>query len=161
MASSCYETDRHSRRVASFVRSVAESLGVDPVLCEPLCAAALEHQKFRLARLRTNDFAITGSAGMILHRFAGGTSDFGPAIDSAAAILRTCDALDEAVEFSPYDAQLLRVALEEFLLDAEPCPDEVISALRELIGPCATTQPPERLPGTPLGGNRAAARPFR
>ena len=149
MASSCYETDRHRRRVASFVRLIAESLGVNSVLCESLWAAALEHQKFRLARLRTNDFAITGSAGMILHRFAGGTSDFGPEIESAAAILRTCDALDEAVEFSPYNAQPLRVALEDFLLDTELCPDEVISALRELIRPFATTEPAERLPVLP------------
>ena len=148
MASSCHETDRHCRRVASFARSVAENLGVSPVLCESLESAALDHQKFRLTRLRSNDFAVPGPAGMILHRFAGGTNDVGPCIDSAAAILQVCDAFDEAVEFSAWEAQPLSAAIEEFMADAEPWPGEALPALRELTRPGAAIQP-ERLPVMP------------
>jgi putative nucleotidyltransferase with HDIG domain len=148
MATSCSETDRHCRRVASFARSVAENLNVSPALCDSLESAALEHQKFRLTRLRSSAFAVPGPAGMILHRFAGGTNDVGSRIESAAAVLQLCDAFDEAVEFSAWEAQPLGAAIEEFMADAEPWPGEVLPALRELTRPRAALQP-ERLPVLP------------
>src|SRR5205807_8276903 len=73
--------------------------------------------------------------------------DFGPSIESAAAILRTCDALDEAIEFSPYDAQPLPAAIRDFMLDAEP--GDVISALGDLIRPGSAINATERLPVLP------------
>ena len=149
MASSCYETDRHCRRVASLARSVAEDMGVDRVICESLESAALEHQNFRLSRLRKNHFVLPGTAGMILHRFADGTNDFGAAIESAAAILRACDALDESAEFAAYEAQQLTAAIRDFMADAGQWPHEVESALRHLVPPAIQIAPGEKLPVLP------------
>src|SRR5579883_1285177 len=149
MASSCYETNRHCRRVASLARSVAEHVGLDPVIRESLESAALEHQKFRLPRLRQNDFASPGAAGMILYRFAGGTTDLGASIDSAAAILRACDSLDESIEFSAYDAQPLSAAIEDFMAQSGPWPRNVASALRQLVRRHARIEPGTRLPVLP------------
>jgi putative nucleotidyltransferase with HDIG domain len=149
MASSCRETDRHCRRVASLARSVAEHIGVAPVICDALESAALEHQKFRLPRLRQNHFEFPGAAGMILHRFAGGTNDLGPNIDSAATILRICDALDESAEFAGYDGQPLATAIQDFMVDAEQWPGEIMSALRHLVRPNVRFEPVERLPVLP------------
>ena len=149
MASSCYETDRHCRRVASLARSVAEHMGVDRVICDSLESAALEHQNFRLSRLRKNDFVLPGIAGMILHRFAGGTNEFGRSIESAAAILRACDALDESAEFAAYEARPLAGAIQDFMADAGQWPCEVGSGLLRLIRPGAPIEPGERLPVLP------------
>jgi putative nucleotidyltransferase with HDIG domain len=153
MASSCYETDRHCRRVASLARSVAEYMRVDRTICESLESAALEHQKFRLPRLRQNDFAFPGAQGMILHRFAGGTSDFGPSIESAAAILRACDAFDESIEFSAYHAQPLAAAVQDFMADTHQWPRDVASAFRRFVRPRVQSEPAERLPVLPAAAS--------
>lgn len=145
MASSCYETDRHCRRVASLARSVAENMDVDPVISQSLESAALAHYKFRLTRLRQSDFALPGTAGMILHRFAGGPWDLGPSIDSAAGILRLCDALDESAEFAAYECQPLTAAIHEFLSDAV----ELTPALQHLVRANVPIDPAERLPVLP------------
>jgi len=149
MATSCHETDRHCRRVASLARSVAEYMRVDRSICESLESAALEHQKFRLARLRQNDFAFPGVQGMILHRFAGGTSDLGRSIESAAAILRACDAFDEAIEFSAYDAQPLAAAVLDFMADTSQWPRDVASAFRRFVRHRVPVELAERLPVLP------------
>jgi putative nucleotidyltransferase with HDIG domain len=149
MASSCYETDRHCRRVASLARRIAESIGVDAAVRDALDCAALEHQKFRLRRLRRTESAVPGITGLILQSFAGGSGAADASIRIASDVLRICNAFDEAIEFAIYESRPMNTAIHEFLNDEDAWPPEVFAPLRALVQPSEKTAHSGNLPILP------------
>jgi putative nucleotidyltransferase with HDIG domain len=123
-------------------------MGLHPAVRDSLYCAALEHQKFRLSRLRQTRSALPGEAGLILQSFAGAPAA-GPVMGLAGDILRICDALDQAVEFAVYESRMANAVLDEFFDDGHPWPPEVFAALRSQVQPEGKVTRSKSLPVLP------------